>query len=411
MNIFQLSIYAMAFGLCVFTALLVWRSSEKNHYFLFFLLVLCAALACDWLMHHPSTPLKGLWLLGVMVGALLVGPCALLLASNLGNPSIADCKTLHIGLVLAGLLLLLPLASAIYWGNSFASPNSQPSKLYAVFIHTTMLLSVGVFCVQTVLVIRACYGVLERRVQQNRILLSELSDPGLNILRMLLVAVGINAIIAIVRVLYCALLEGSYFWLNLAVVSGQLLLVGFLAASYMRQLVVQASNTEHVRRELFVEPHSIEKDIHGEQRVSQDTSREVERGGGGLEKYAKSKVSSDVQNAIWEKLNAAIEMDKLYKRPGLSLRELCDHVTESPHHVSQVINDSDYGNFYHFINRHRVADASRLLQQDNALSILEIAFECGFNSKSSFNAVFKRYIGQTPSQHRQNPQELFYPQV
>lgn len=85
MNTLQLSIYAMALGLCAFTGLLAWRASFRNRYFLVFMTLLVLMLGCDWLMHHPSTPLKNLWLVILMASALLVGPCALLLANSVGN--------------------------------------------------------------------------------------------------------------------------------------------------------------------------------------------------------------------------------------------------------------------------------------------------------------------------------------
>jgi AraC-like DNA-binding protein len=59
-------------------------------------------------------------------------------------------------------------------------------------------------------------------------------------------------------------------------------------------------------------------------------------------------------------------------------------------------------NFYDFINRHRIDEASRLLTNpaDEKITILEVLYEVGFNSKSSFNTLFKKYTGLTPTEFR-----------
>jgi AraC-like DNA-binding protein len=69
------------------------------------------------------------------------------------------------------------------------------------------------------------------------------------------------------------------------------------------------------------------------------------------------------------------------------------------HQLSYVINTGFNENFFRFINQYRVEKAKELLllEEMNRLSILGIAFESGFNSKTSFNTTFKKFTGQTPS--------------
>jgi len=74
------------------------------------------------------------------------------------------------------------------------------------------------------------------------------------------------------------------------------------------------------------------------------------------------------------------------------------------HQLSRVINEHFGRNFFDFINGYRVAEVKRkILDPAYAhFSLLGIAFESGFNSKSAFNRVFKKITGQTPSQFKES---------
>jgi AraC-like DNA-binding protein len=68
--------------------------------------------------------------------------------------------------------------------------------------------------------------------------------------------------------------------------------------------------------------------------------------------------------------------------------------------TSFVINELYQDNFYNFINKYRIEEAKRLLLSDkyNQLNILGIAYESGFNSKTTFNTTFKKHVGCSPSE-------------
>ena len=72
-----------------------------------------------------------------------------------------------------------------------------------------------------------------------------------------------------------------------------------------------------------------------------------------------------------------------------------------PNYLSQVINQRENKNFYDFVNTYRVAEFKRLISmpRNQHLTLLSVAFDCGFNSKSSFNRYFKKATGQTPSEY------------
>ncbi|MCB0845056.1 MAG: AraC family transcriptional regulator, partial [Bacteroidetes bacterium] len=72
------------------------------------------------------------------------------------------------------------------------------------------------------------------------------------------------------------------------------------------------------------------------------------------------------------------------------------------HYITQVLNEQLKKNLYTFVNEFRANEVIRLFKDNNYnnWSITAIAFEAGFNSKSSFNTFFKKYTGKTPSEFR-----------
>lgn len=100
-------------------------------------------------------------------------------------------------------------------------------------------------------------------------------------------------------------------------------------------------------------------------------------------------------------LTEMMETQKPYLEPKLSLSTLADYLDISPNHLSQVINQYEEKNFYDYINEYRVDEFKRraLKPENGNYSILAIAYDSGFNSKSSFNQVFKKMVGKTPSQY------------
>lgn len=96
-----------------------------------------------------------------------------------------------------------------------------------------------------------------------------------------------------------------------------------------------------------------------------------------------------------------METDRVFERSSLKLRDLCDHLGENAHYVSQVINQDLGATFYDLINQYRVQAAQQLLVEKPTASVLDIALELGFNSKSPFNSAFKKIAGTTPREYRQ----------
>lgn len=104
---------------------------------------------------------------------------------------------------------------------------------------------------------------------------------------------------------------------------------------------------------------------------------------------------------IKTQLEETMEIQKPYLDSELNLIKLAEMVSVSTHHLSYVINTGFQKNFFQYVNEYRVQYAQTLLKDPNSkLSILGIAYESGFNSKTSFNTTFKKLTGQTPSEFK-----------
>jgi AraC-like DNA-binding protein len=121
-------------------------------------------------------------------------------------------------------------------------------------------------------------------------------------------------------------------------------------------------------------------------------------------KYAKSGLD-DRQLADYKiSLEKVMHRQQAYLWSNLTLPKLADAVGCSANHLSQVINAGCGVSFFDYLNQHRIERAKTLLTQRDvrSSSILNIAFDVGFNSNSAFYAAFKKCVGQTPAQFRQS---------
>lgn len=117
------------------------------------------------------------------------------------------------------------------------------------------------------------------------------------------------------------------------------------------------------------------------------------------EKYEKSALSADAAARIERKLRVAMDTKRLHRDPNLSLWALAQHIGATPNNVSQTLNDRVGESFFEFVNSYRISDAQHKLA-NSADTVLDITYEVGFNSRSSFYTAFKRVTGQTPSSYR-----------
>lgn len=104
----------------------------------------------------------------------------------------------------------------------------------------------------------------------------------------------------------------------------------------------------------------------------------------------------------WKKIDAQICRDQLYLKMGLTIEGLASELRLPARYLSELLNKHSNSNFFGYINALRIEEARRRLTSHNDHPVLQIAFDCGFSSKSTFNAVFKDMVGETPTSFRKN---------
>ena len=97
-----------------------------------------------------------------------------------------------------------------------------------------------------------------------------------------------------------------------------------------------------------------------------------------------------------------MEEEKPYLNENLKITDLANELKVSKNNLSQAINDGLGKNFYTFLNSYRINEFIHKIKKEEYSdhSILRIAMDCGFNSKSSFNFTFKKITGLSPREFK-----------
>jgi AraC-like DNA-binding protein len=119
-------------------------------------------------------------------------------------------------------------------------------------------------------------------------------------------------------------------------------------------------------------------------------------------RYERSGLSEPEAAALKDALLTVMESQRPWENSELTLADLAELLSSTPHRVSEVLNSRLGQTFYDFVNGYRVREVQRRIARDRARTptLLALALEAGFASKSTFNDAFKKHAGQTPSQYR-----------
>ncbi|MFA5325921.1 MAG: AraC family transcriptional regulator [Bacteroidales bacterium] len=236
----------------------------------------------------------------------------------------------------------------------------------------TLILS-GLILIQTLLYTTLSYIKIRRHKKKIVLFASNIKGIDLNWLEYIIFIV---LIISIVVGIYNIFFKLSA--LNLFMNSFFLITVFFVSYYSMKQKEIFPLNKEH-RNEIIAineEEHAIEM---------------------------KRKIIPDEELGILKsQLDQLMQNQKPYLDSELNLIKLSQILNITPHQLSYLLNYGFNENFFHFINKYRVEMAKAMLKTKklNKYSILGIAYESGFNSKTSFNTTFKKMTNQTPSEFK-----------
>ncbi|MEZ4824989.1 MAG: helix-turn-helix domain-containing protein [Bacteroidia bacterium] len=116
-------------------------------------------------------------------------------------------------------------------------------------------------------------------------------------------------------------------------------------------------------------------------------------------------INSGLENSEIERLHQTLiqilQTEKPYLNPELTLQHLASMINTQVHHLSQVINEKEQKSFYDLINEWRIEEFLKEVknEKNKNFTLFSIAYDCGFNSKASFNRNFKKYTGKTPTEY------------
>jgi AraC-type DNA-binding domain-containing proteins len=148
--------------------------------------------------------------------------------------------------------------------------------------------------------------------------------------------------------------------------------------------------------EIFIQSYPLEKNIVEDAAASSGEDKNTS--------YKKSGLSDEKAALLINTLGTIMSTDKPYKTANLSLNDLAEMLSITPHNLSEIINTKLNKTFYDYISAYRVEEVKQLMKEDKneVYSILSIALDAGFNSKSAFNNIFKKTTGITPSEYRKS---------
>jgi AraC-like DNA-binding protein len=147
--------------------------------------------------------------------------------------------------------------------------------------------------------------------------------------------------------------------------------------------------------------HAVQEEIHIAEEIETETHSSKQ-------KMEKAGINDERIAELTGRIIALMEQDKLYQETELTLQQLAAKLDIPAYQVSVVLNEGMKKNFYDVINGYRVQEAKRLLldSKNKNFTILSVGFEAGFNSKTTFNTVFKKFTGLTPTEYREKQKEI-----
>jgi AraC-like DNA-binding protein len=179
------------------------------------------------------------------------------------------------------------------------------------------------------------------------------------------------------------------FFSDTIIFSGVVILVIFIGMFGITQLPVFYSHRDILDNAKHPDPPSFDEF------VAPDEDEEAN-----VVRYAKSGLKEPEATDLHQKLIRLMEEKELYKRNDITLADLAALLDTHPNYLSQVINEKEGKNFYNYINILRVQAFihATSLPEKKHYSFLALAYDSGFNSKSTFNKYFKAHTGKSPSE-------------
>jgi AraC-like DNA-binding protein len=184
---------------------------------------------------------------------------------------------------------------------------------------------------------------------------------------------------------------------NLIVIA-MIIITAFLGLAGLRQIDIYDKIADTRIDGLKADGPTTKSQAHSETHQATDVSLACDNS----YKHVAPMLSEEEKQKIVDLLGNIMQTKKLYLNPELKITDIASEVSLPRKQISRAVNEKLNDNFYNFVNRYRIGEAKRLLEDAkfNQFSIEGIARKSGFNSRSSFYTAFKNETGVTPSQFR-----------
>jgi len=353
-----------------------YRSLLANR-FLATLMFLHAAILLEMSLQNIIGLEKNSRLVMVVIGlSYLVAPLHYLYAKYLTRPG--ETPTRREFLHFVPFLVFEVLVLAFYWpesaGTAIHSESDWMNK-YGYF-HLAVVIQYGAYLIQTQRTLRRySLRVYEVFSTLDKIKLTWLRD----ITWLAMFVVFVYALEYVLLLLGVG--TGNYF-----AVSSILLVLYVYAMGYLGLFKSEVLSSAPLREAM---QSSAEPEIPPEGEITRA-------------KYSKSGLSTEDLAHYQDKLLSVMEQRSPQAESSLTLDQLAGMVGLSPHNLSEVINRGLNQNFFDFVNGYRVKQVQKSLldPEKSHLTVLALSLEAGFASKSTFNSIFKKHTGLTPTAWR-----------
>lgn len=266
-----------------------------------------------------------------------------------------------------------------YLGNKYPAQKAIPEEAFnslisQFFVVTRYLMFFGFYFLS-----RRELNIYQRSIKH---LFSETSHLDINWVRWLIN--GYLLLIVVSAGLYFLMMKysGQFYLLYLINIA--------IATPYLYGISLKGLTQPTIWQKSAIPENQLEEQMHtSEELVKKNTE--------------KTKSTDSRLHEVAKKAVLVMEQEKLYQETELTLQALSDKLQFPPHLVSQAINEVIQKSFYDLVNSYRVQEAKRLLvdPKHQDYTILSVGFEAGFNSKTTFNTVFKKFTGLTPTEFRE----------
>lgn len=122
-----------------------------------------------------------------------------------------------------------------------------------------------------------------------------------------------------------------------------------------------------------------------------------------LDKYSNSNIDDHTSKSLFKKIKILFADEQIFLNPSISLKTVANKLGVTTRVVSQVINENEEQNFQEFVNQYRIENAKSILLDSKYINekIATVAYDSGFGTVTSFNVIFKKKTGMTPSSYRE----------